>query len=217
MLGRSASDGLNEVVLLEREDVLAQLGRTLDEAVAGHGRLVFVGGEAGIGKSTVVRAMSEVAADRVAVSVGHCDNVGAPAALAPLVDALPDVAGLVDEHVERTALFRRLLARLGQEPALLVVEDVHWADEATLDFLRFLGRRVEQVPVLVLATYRDDEVGPTHPLATVMGDLSSSAAVRRVRRHRADRRRRTTTRGRRSVLPRPCRCCTSAPAAMPST
>ena len=57
---------------------------------------------------------------------------------------------------------------------------MHWADEATLDFLRYLGRRVETVPTLVVATYRDDEVGVDHPLAVTLGDLSSAAGVERL-------------------------------------
>ncbi len=167
-------------MLLERDDVLHRLDRLLDDALASHGRLVLLGGEAGVGKSTVVRALAESAARRVVVRVGRCDNVAAPAALGALVDADPGIASVVDAHLERTTLFRTLLRRLGEEPALVVLEDVHWADEATLDFLRYLGRRVESVPVLVVATYRDDEVGVDHPLAVTLGDLSSAAGVERL-------------------------------------
>jgi hypothetical protein len=53
----------------------------------------------------------------------------------------------------------------------VVVEDVHWADDATLDVLRYLGRRVEDLPAVLVVTYRDDEVGPAHPLQRVPGAL----------------------------------------------
>jgi DNA-binding CsgD family transcriptional regulator len=172
--------GLNELVLLERDDVLHRLDQLVDEASASHGRLVLLGGEAGIGKSTVARAVAASAAGRVVVRVGHCDNVAAPAALGPLLDSYPELAGTIDTDLDRPALFRSLLRRLGEEPTLVVLEDVHWADAATLDFLRFLGRRVETLPALVLATYRDDEVGAGHPLAATFGDLSSSAGVERL-------------------------------------
>ncbi|MBV9831860.1 MAG: AAA family ATPase [Marmoricola sp.] len=168
-------------MLLEREDLLAQLARALDESVASHGRLVLLGGEAGVGKSAVVRSAVASAHAPVVTGVGHCDHVAAPAALGPVLEAAPEVADLVEQDLDRLVLFRRVLATLGSGPRLLVLEDVHWADEATLDLLRFLGRRVEQHPLLVVATYRDDEVGPDHPLGTVLGDLATAAGVRRLR------------------------------------
>jgi len=57
---------------------------------------------------------------------------------------------------------------------VLVIEDVHWADEATLDVLRLLGRRIESVRALVIATYRDDELGREHPLRVVVGALATA-------------------------------------------
>ena len=58
-------------------------------------------------------------------------------------------------------------------PTLLVIEDMHWADEATLDFLRYIGRRVADTKAVVACTYREDELGPVHPLRTVLGDLAT--------------------------------------------
>ena len=167
-------------MLLEREQVLRRIGDLLEEATAGRGRLVALGGEAGVGKSTVVRAAVAAARERVPVSVGHCDNVAAPAALGPVLEALPDVGDLVERHEDRATLYRRLHERLGREPALLVIEDVHWADEATLDLLRHLGRRIEALPLLLLVTFRDDEVGRGHPLAVVLGDLATTAGTVRL-------------------------------------
>ncbi len=172
--------GFTVCVLLERERVLRRIEDLLEDATTTRGRLVALGGEAGVGKSTVVDAVLERARARLPVAVGHCDNVAAPAALGPLIEALPSVADLVEQHDDRATLFRCLLNRLAREPALLVLEDVHWADEATLDLLRYLGRRVEGLPVLLIATYRDDEVRRGHPLAVVLGDLASAAGMVRI-------------------------------------
>ena len=62
----------------------------------------------------------------------------------------------------------------GRPPGVVVLEDLHWADEATLDVLRLLARRIESLPALVLATYRDDELDRAHPLRIVLGELPSA-------------------------------------------
>ena len=62
----------------------------------------------------------------------------------------------------------------------VVVEDIHWADEATLDLLRFLARRIGSLPVLLVATYRDDELAASYPLRTALGDLAVQRCTRRV-------------------------------------
>jgi DNA-binding CsgD family transcriptional regulator/tetratricopeptide (TPR) repeat protein len=167
-------------VLLEREDLLAQLARALDESVASSGRVVLVGGEAGVGKSALVRAAVSATHTPVTIGFGQCDHLAAPAALGPLLEAAPELAELVEQDLDRLTLFRRLVAELGSRPRMLVLEDVHWADEATLDLLRFLGRRVEQHPLMVVATFRDVEVGADHPMAGVLGDLATAAGVRRL-------------------------------------
>ena len=167
-------------MLLERDSLLDVLDRLVEETVHGRGHLVFLGGEAGVGKTTVVRALSERATGRVEVRVGQCDNVAASAALGPLVDALPEMADDTEADLGRSALFRKLRQALSETPTLLVLEDVHWADEATLDFLRFLGLRLDGIPLLLVVTYRDDEVLPGHLLAVLLGDLSSSASVDRM-------------------------------------
>jgi len=68
-----------------------------------------------------------------------------------------------------------------KKPTILVVEDIHWADEATLDVLRLLGRRIDQVPALVLVTYRDDELTRGHPLRVVLGNLQASEGIARLK------------------------------------
>jgi predicted ATPase len=91
-----------------------------------------------------------------------------------------DLLGLLTAQANRTVLFSTLLHDLQQRPSIVVFEDVHWADEATLDVLTFLGRRIEHIPALVIVTYRDDQIGLDHPLRLALGNLATFAATRRI-------------------------------------
>ncbi len=174
--------------LLEREWHLEALGGFLREAAAGQGRLVLIGGEAGVGKSTLVeRFCRDVATrGRGRTLFGACDALSTPRPLGPLRDIAAETGGALDrlltDDAPRHRVFRALLAELGRglTPTVVVIEDAHWADEATLDLLRFLGRRLELARSLLVVTYRDDEVGPTHPLRLVLGDLATTKTVRRL-------------------------------------
>ena len=163
--------------LLEREDLLARF----DTLRADGGRLVFVGGEAGVGKTSLVRAFAASADGRVAL--GACESLATPTALSPLLDVAAelgsDLAARVDAGDEPRRVAGALVDAL-REPTLLVLEDLHWADQATLDVVRVLGRRVDGTPSLVLATYRDDEVAARHPLRAVLGELASAPGVVRL-------------------------------------
>jgi DNA-binding CsgD family transcriptional regulator/tetratricopeptide (TPR) repeat protein len=150
------------VELLEREDLLAQLEALRAES----GRLVFVGGEAGVGKTALVRALADRIGD---VRRGSCENLAAPTPFGPFLDVGLD--GGEPRSVAASAL------ELG---GTLVLEDVHWADGASLDVLRVLGRRVDGSGAFVVATYRDDEVTGDHPLRVVLGELTSSRGVVRL-------------------------------------
>ena len=81
---------------------------------------------------------------------------------------------------DREELFRALLRQIIEPAAfsVIVIEDIHWADEATLDLLRFLARRVRNTSVLLIATYRDDELDRMHPLRVVLGELSRGSLDR---------------------------------------
>lgn len=154
------------------------------DAVAGRGRLVFLGGESGAGKTSVAFEFARRVAGRARFLVGVCDSGTTPRPLGPLMDvagALGVQADLDDHVVRHPSLFPRVRSALGRPATLLLLEDVHWADEATLDLVRYLGRRMAGLPALVVATFRDDEVAGTHPLATVMGDLATAAGVSRLR------------------------------------
>jgi DNA-binding CsgD family transcriptional regulator len=167
-------------MLIERDALLGELVAETDDALTGRGGLVFIGGEAGVGKSTLVRALAAAVADRAAVRVGGVDNVTTADALAAFQDAVPEIAPLLAAGGDRVGLFRALRAALVETPGVVILEDLHWADEATLDALRFLGRRLDGAPILIAVTYRDDEVPARHPLTALMGDLAAIPRVRRM-------------------------------------
>jgi DNA-binding CsgD family transcriptional regulator/tetratricopeptide (TPR) repeat protein len=169
--------------LLERGSALLKLSRLLAEASEGRGRFVFLGGEAGIGKTALVRRFGELIHGRTLVLVGGCDPLSAPRPLGPLLDFADRLPGEpIRPAAAKDQLFRAVLASVSASalPLVLVFEDVHWADEATLDLLRFLARRIDEQSALLIATYRDDEVGERHPLRLVLGDVATAAGVRRL-------------------------------------
>lgn len=169
--------------LLERADALAALDATLAGTVAG-GRVVLVGGEAGVGKSSLVRAFAAAVGGRARVLVGACDPLLTPRALGPLHDVAREVGGplaaLLGQGAPREQVFGALLDEVDRPgpPTVLVVEDAHWADEATLDLLLFLARRITRARAVLVVTYRDDEVGAGHPLRVVLGRLPQEAVER---------------------------------------
>ncbi len=161
-------------MLLERERQLAVLRERLDAAEAGAGSLVLIGGEAGAGKTTLVTSFIDPLGTQAVV--GACDPVSTPAPLSPLRD-FHDVGDLANLDV-----FAGVVERFGRSAGstVLVLEDIHWADQATLDFIRYMGRRVGDVKLVVLCTFRDDEVGPEHPLRTVLGQLARFPSTARL-------------------------------------
>jgi DNA-binding CsgD family transcriptional regulator/tetratricopeptide (TPR) repeat protein len=174
--------------LLEREPQLTALQGYADEARAGSGRLVLVSGEAGIGKSSIIEAF-ERRLDEARWAWGACDSLATPRPLGPLFDLAPaldeDLDRLCRSGAPRDILFDAVLERLGAlgvdgPLTVLVVEDVHWADDATLDLLRFLSRRLRNRRALVLVTYRDDALAPTGQLRTVIGELAAQRSTRRI-------------------------------------
>ncbi|HEX9855931.1 MAG TPA: AAA family ATPase [Acidimicrobiia bacterium] len=170
---------MNPGAILERDDLLDRLETLLEAARGGRGCLVLVAGEAGIGKTTLVNRFAERVSNRATVLVGGCDPLTTPRPLGPLLDIAGDAASgigrLVTEGAEHYDVFAELLDRLkgSLRPTLVIVEDIHWADDATLDFIRYVGRRVGDSHGLVVATYRDDEVGRDHRLRPVLGDVAS--------------------------------------------
>lgn len=164
-------------MLVERDAVLAELLALAAEGFGGHGRLVFLGGEAGVGKSALIAELAARLAGTAVIRRGAVDNLTTAEPLAALLEALPELepAGEPD----RLRVFRRAREVLRRRPTLLVLEDLHWADEATLDAVRFLGRRLDGLPALIVLSYRGDEVAPRHRLSLVMGELAALPGVGR--------------------------------------
>ncbi len=162
--------------LLERGSELALLEQCLGMVRASsRGHLVLLSGEAGIGKTALLRRFCDAAEPSACVLWGGCDPLFTARALGPLLDIADITGGELSRSLEARARPFELVTVLMREarrrpPTIVVLEDVHWADEATLDLLALLGRRVESIPALLVATYRD-ELGRTHPLRVVLGEL----------------------------------------------
>ena len=171
------------LLLLEREAALDALERAWRAVRDGPGQVALVGGEAGVGKSALAGRLvgDRSTGDGAVMLWGACDALFTPRPLGPLYDmagGAPALAAALANHTNRAAVFAAVLDTLRARPTIAVFEDVHWADEATLDLLRYLGRRITQTRALLVMTYRDDELGPGHPLRAVLGDLVSPAVLR---------------------------------------
>ena len=173
------------MMLLEREPVLASLRQYAHEASQGEGRLVLIAGEAGAGKSVLVERFQRDLPDAI-WSWGACDGLSTPHPLAPLFDLARDLGGTLEDlcrgQPERDELFAALLTQVTSDDRLnvIVIEDIHWADEATLDLMRFLTRRIRAASVLVIATYRGDWLAPSSPLRLALGELAARRWARRL-------------------------------------
>ncbi|MFF2389077.1 ATP-binding protein [Agromyces sp. NPDC058104] len=169
--------------LLERDRELDELRVAANDASMGRGRVVLLHGEAGIGKSTLVNALRADPPAGVRVLLGSCDAMSTPRPLGPLRDLESSVGPRLGEALragEREEIFAALRDELSDGTGtVLVVEDAHWADEATLDALRFLARRIDELPAALVVTYRD-EFERDHPLGRLLGDLGHGDRVGRL-------------------------------------
>ena len=171
--------------MLERERELEALGAVAEEARAGDGSVVLIVGEAGIGKSNLVDAVGSVLPAGTRLLIGYCDDLATPRVLGPLRDLTGRVGSALTQALEagdRSRVSDALRAELDrpEQPTVLVVEDVHWADEATLDVLRFLMRRIASLPAVLVLTYRDVELARDHPLQQLLGLAAGTPRLRRL-------------------------------------
>ena len=169
------------MTLYERAGLLEQLAGLQREAHRGPGRLALLSGEAGIGKTSLVEAFCEAHA-RTRVIRGSCDAVTPPRAFAPLVDIAGTLGGPLARALslsDRDGVLESFLATLRRHdrPTTIVLEDLHWADDATLDLVRVLGRRLRGLTIFIIGTYRDDEVAADHPLRLALGDLPAGVVT----------------------------------------
>ena len=169
------------MVLLERLVALNLLQEWVDEVRReGRGRLVLVSGEAGVGKTSLVHEL-QARQRTMPVLEGACEPLFTPRPLGPVLDVAGALGGSAASLARASPSPADLLGALGaalRRPHLIVLEDLHWADEATLDVLRLLGRRVGALRALVVGTYRDDELARDHPLRLVLGELPRVDRIR---------------------------------------
>ena len=169
--------------LLERDGALAALQTRWRAAGGGSGHVTWLAGEAGIGKTSLLKALA-AGCGPARIWWGACDALQTPHPLAPLHDIArdgqPAWRTLLAEGAARAALFEAVLDDLrgAKLPTLLVLEDLHWADEATLDLLLFLGRRIARSRCLILGSFRDDELALNHPLRRVLAGLPAECHSR---------------------------------------
>jgi predicted ATPase/DNA-binding CsgD family transcriptional regulator len=167
-----------EDALLERADAMSALEAAFADVHGGvEGRLVLLGGEAGIGKTVLLRSFCRSREPSVRVFWGECEPLLTPRPLGPLLEVAEACGGELAELVGQASAAHEIASGLvrelsGRRLSIVVLEDVHWADEATLDVLRLLARRVSEVPALVVVSFRDDELDRAHPLRLVFGELA---------------------------------------------
>ncbi len=185
-------------LLVGRDRELAVLAELLNDAIAGRGSFVLAGGEAGIGKTALAEAACRVAVQQeVLVLTGRCFDRSETSAYGPWLslferyrprDDLPPYPmvfaepGHVDDVGSQASLFRQVLSFLrattSVKPVMLLLEDVHWADPASLDLLRFLAQNIATLPLLVMVTYRSDEFWRHHPFASLVPLLVRETGAR---------------------------------------
>ncbi|GMQ98848.1 MAG: AAA family ATPase [Acidimicrobiia bacterium] len=169
-------------VILERDTALAELSRLIDDLDGSGGRVVLVRGEAGIGKSALVSAFLSNSERRTHTLLGSCDDLLTPQPLGPIWDVArlePTLSEPLADGDLRTVMEATLdLLSRSLRPTVLVLEDTQWADEATLDLITFLGRRIRRANGILVLTYRDGEVDTEHPLRQVVGELPPQSLVR---------------------------------------
>ncbi|MBS1600447.1 MAG: AAA family ATPase [Bacteroidetes bacterium] len=170
--------------LIERAEFLSLLHAKFESVEAGEGHCVFISGEGGIGKSSLAKKFSSEVKNDCEVYLGTCDSLFTPRPLAPLYDILDQIGTDLRKNFElnadRTELFTNFFNELKarKDNIVIVFEDIHWADEATLDFIKFFSRRITQLRCLFILTYRDNEIHAYHPLRNVLGQLSTDTYTR---------------------------------------
>ncbi len=167
-------------MILERDSQIGALTRSLQKVSASGGRIALVYGEAGIGKSALVEAFLASGPPGVAACRGYCDPLRTPRPLGPIRDLAAALLGAETGPPSEARHFDRLVESAMQAPTPMVwiIEDLHWADQKSLDWLQFFGRRLSQLPVLLIGTFRDDEAGATQTLRNALGALPQDRMIR---------------------------------------
>jgi DNA-binding CsgD family transcriptional regulator/tetratricopeptide (TPR) repeat protein len=167
------------VTLTGREGELDELARHADLACSGAGAMVIVSGESGAGKTAFVETFLRSGPPFERILWGACDPLSTPRPLGPIHDLADQFASATWRALQDSAqayeMFAAVFGELVTAPSVLVVDDLHWADQATIDLLRFVLRRIRRTSSLVIGTVRDDEIAPTDHLRMLLGDVARSA------------------------------------------
>ena len=165
--------------LLERHDAFTALERALTRASGGRGGVVVVAGEAGSGKTSVVRAFLDGLGDEVHGWYGTCDDLSTPRPLAPFIDMARDASVEVPfDPRSPEAIIDGTLALMRDHLVVAVIDDLQWADNATLDIVASIGRRLSERRGLLVVGLRSDELGDDHPLTRVLARLAGPETIR---------------------------------------
>ena len=156
--------------LRDRTLQLSVLASLVDRAVAGEGSIAVIRGEGGSGKTSLVRAALDAAASSCRVAMVTCEPLMSPRPLGPIRDALPQLG--VDTDAGRDHLTDAISVELNRQPTVLVVEDLHWADDASLDAIGRLARRIDATTSLLVLTHRPDV---EHSVRAVLGQVARLA------------------------------------------
>jgi DNA-binding CsgD family transcriptional regulator len=201
--GDSRSPSLAATPFVGRERELDLLRHASQQVIQGHGGMVLISGEAGIGKTALVRHLVNEAREQGAfVLNGGAYDLSATPPYGPWLEILqdydsqqlnesfPDPPPFLQDRDElarmqsQEALFHKFFTFLStvaeQTPLVLVLEDLHWSDHSSLDLLRFVARRSRGCPILIVATYRDDEVARGHALHQLLPTLIRETDSERV-------------------------------------
>jgi DNA-binding CsgD family transcriptional regulator len=170
--------------LLETGTNLEKLSLLQEKASKGRGCFVLVSGEAGIGKSSLVKQYTRQLSPQIRLLWGSCDSLSTPRPFGPLYDIASasnsTLLAQLDQGSDWLKIAHSFLKDLLPEETVVVIEDVHWADTATLELVTYLGKRIEQSKTMIILTYRDDELLPQHPLRIMLGDLATTRILQRL-------------------------------------
>ncbi|HKV20414.1 MAG TPA: AAA family ATPase, partial [Mycobacterium sp.] len=163
------------MILADRDHQLSEIIARADDARAGRGGMVVVCGESGAGKTSFVEAFVDrwVADERVLW--GACDPLPTPRPLGPVHDVshrLAQATRTVLDSDHSYEIFDAVYDDLRAAPSVFVLDDLQWADQGTIDLMRFVLRRIGQTRSLVVGMLRDEEVGLSHPLRGLLGDMA---------------------------------------------
>lgn len=170
--------------IVERDELLDRLDTFARQAATGQGHVAVVTGEAGAGKTTLLRVFEARVGGAVRVLHGACEDLSIPEPLGPLRDlaqeADADLTTFLEEEHDRLAVFARALTLFSftDRPTVLVIEDLHWADEATLDFVKFAARRINDKRLLMVVTARDEDNHGRPQLRRALGGIAPADVSR---------------------------------------